>query len=1058
MQFITYTVGIIMRIVHLSDFHLDNSNLTPSNNVVFHLGKCLKDIHSESPIDLIIFTGDMVNQGGKSFDNISQAFEKFYIVFINRLCKTINIDESRFIFTIGNHDICRNADNKAVEIGLSQMLKDPNAIAEIIDKEDPDQTIKRIEGFKDFEKKFYSSKSRMIEYKFSKFASNFKININGHTVGITALNTAWRCWDSNNDRNNISMGPSQIQNSLEFLDSCDLKIAISHHHISWLRQDEVVQDERLLSKNYDLYLCGHTHSPSTDYKLSPEGNVFQLIVPGILSKNINETNLHYLNGFAVLDYDFDNNSISESIYRQDEGSAFYKDLNFGDKGNWVVNIPTGDLANIINSKKYALLSVKESASDLNQHLLSYNTDTSAPKSIPEIFVMPNMTRIDRLEDDNDEFREDIIDDLSTIIESPENSIFFGIKESGKTVLLDKIVLEIIEKHKSFIPARIDFKDLNKDLINILKDIWHVNKSTCERILNEGNVVLLIDNIEFSHSNQEALTVINDFCKKYNQCKFIGTSLEKRYRDISFDAEVLSSITYQRIEIEEFRTKQITELAKKWISHDGSSLNIKKLDLIIDAFSRFNLPRTPFSVSMFLWILEREETYQAQNNSVLIESFIEKILKSKDGKAIGSRQVFDYKNKLVLLAEIAYKMLEADRENYSLPHSQVLSFVEKYLESLKFKSIYIPRKILNDLLDTGILIEEGADIRFRFACFFEFMLAKHMEYNSDFKAYVLNENNFPRFYNEIIYYTGLHRKETEILRMLIEQLEYHYIDINDIVFKRVKSIDDFFNVDRSLVEQITVDDLLNVLPEKQTEEEKNKQADTEYELQSTAEDQNVIKRKDTNKFNTYNRVLLLAMNVLRNSEEIRETDMKANSFRIILQNSISYCILYKLICESFVKHSDKFPKERIEEFLFVLRILPNVHLELLSANIGSFKLSEVFKAKIEEDYININYVSEFERFLSVFLYADVRGTDYKNIASNFIQSFKKKYIADACYFKLLLYYYKSTDKDFDKYLLRNLVDLCSVVNKGKSKNKRIDKDRVIRNIIESRKNKNLKYRL
>lgn len=1047
-----------MRIIHLSDFHLDNSKLTSFNNLIFHLGKCLKEIHEESPIDLILFTGDMVNKGGSSFDNINKAFEAFHAVFIDRLCKTLNLDGSRFIFTIGNHDVCRSADSKAVEIGLSQLLKEPQAVAEIIDQEDPDQMIKRVEGFKAFEKKYYSSKTSSIEYKYSKFASNFKINIDGHTVGITALNTAWRCWDSNADKNKICMGPSQIQNSLEFLEPCDLKIAISHHHLSWLRPDEAFQDERLLSKYYDLYFCGHTHSPSTDYKLSPEGNFFQIVVPGILSENINETNLNYLNGFAVVDYDFENNSISESVYRQKNGTSFYKDLNFGEGGNWIVNIPTGDLANVINSKKQALLSVKECVSDLNQHLLSYNTETSAPKSIPEIFVMPNMTKIDRIEDNDDEFREDLIDNLSAIIDSPENSIFFGIKESGKTVLLDKILLEILEKHKSVIPARFDFKDLDKGIIALLKDIWHVNKNTCERILNEGNVILLIDNIDFSYFNQESLIFISEFCKNYNKCKFIGTSLEKRHKDISFDEEALSSIPYQRIEIEEFRAKQITELAKKWIAYDGSPLNTKKLDIIIDAFSKFNLPRTPFTVSMFLWILEREETYQAQNNSVLIESFIEQILKSKDGKAIGSRQVFDYKNKLVLLAEIAYKMYEANRDNYSLPHSQVLSFVENYLESLKFKRIYVPKKILNDLLDTGIIIEEGPDIRFRFACFFEFMLAKHMEFNPDFKAYVLNENNYIRFYNEIIYYTGLHRGETGILKMLIDQLEYHYIDINDIVFKRVKSIDDFFNVDRSLVEQITVDDLLSVLPEKQTEEEKNEQADTKYEIQSTVEDQNIIKRKDSNKFNTYNKVLLLSMNVLRNSEEIRKSDMKADSYRIILHNSISYCILYKLICESFVTHSDRFPKERIEEFLFILRILPSLHLELLSANMGSFKLSEVFKAKIDDDYININNISEFERFLSVFLYADVRGTDFKNVTSNFIKSFKKKYIADACYFKLLLYYYKSTEESFDKFLLRNLVELYAAVNDGKSKQKRIDKDAVIRNLIESRKKKKLKYGL
>ena len=326
----------------------------------------------------------------------------------------------------------------------------------------------------------------------------------------------------------------------------------------------------------------------------------------------------------------------------------------------------------------------------------------------------------------------------------------------------------------------------------------------------------------------------------------------------------------------------------------------------------------------------------------------------------------------------------------------------------------------------------------------------MEFSPAFKEEVLNERNYIKFFNEIIYYTGLHRGESGILKMIMEQLEYHYIDINDIVFKRVRSIDDFFNVDRSLVEQITADDLLQVLPEKQTEEEKNDQEDQKYEVQASSNDQNVIKRKDSNKFETYNKVLMLAMNVLRNSEEIKEKDMKYNSYKTILKNSISYCILYKLICESFVNHSDKFPKERIEEFMFVLRILPNVHLELLSANIGSFKLSEVFKTKIDDDNFNISSISEFERFLSVFLYADVRGTEFKDVTSTFIKSFNKKYIADACYLKLLFYYYKSTEDNFDKFLMRNLVDLYVKVNENKNGNKRIEKSKVIQKLINKRK--------
>lgn len=1039
-----------MRIIHLSDFHLDKSKLTPFNNIVYQLECTLKMINEEKKIDLIIFTGDMINQGGRSFPTVEDAFEAFKKIFIIRLCTAIKLPLNRFIFTMGNHDVRRDKDSKATEIGLQSLLKDLNSVSDIIDNEDSDNCVNRIVPFKEFEKEFYSGILTSDEYKFSKFCSNFKLQIEGHRIGISTLNTAWRCWDSDKDRGNIWMGPSQIRNSIEFLSDCDLKVAISHHKYEWLKVEERLNDEQLLAENYDMYFCGHTHSSTSDYKLSPNGNSFEVVAPGILSDNINETNYNYKNGFGLIDYDFDESRISTSVFRQINGESFCKDLNFGNNGLWAIDIPQGEIATVAKKRKEALMLVRENISEMDRHLLSYNTNSNAPKSIQEIFVMPHLTKIDKLEESEGEFKESTIDNFEDIINSDDNFIIFGIKEAGKTIMLDRILLEFIEKRKDVLPARLDFHDINKDIVLILRNIWGVNKSNCEKILASGNVVILIDNISFTMDSQDRLFILNEFCRKYTGCRFIGTSLEKKFRDLSFNADSLSIIDYQRIEIAQFRTKQIKELARKWISRKGTGINVKKLNTLLEAFSHFNLPRTPFSVSMFLWILEREDSYRALNNSVLIESFIIELLKAKDGKSIGARAIFDYSNKLVLLSEIAEQMLRENKDNYALSHSSILNFIENYLTELDFNNLYQPYRILNDLLDTGILIEDGSNIRFKFACFFEFMLAKRMEFSAEFKKEVLAENNFFYFYNEIIYYTGLHRGEKEILQMLIDQLEYYYIDINDIVFKRVNSIDDFFNVDRSLVEQITADDLFNVLPEKETEEEKNIKVDRKYEVRSNGQDQNIIKRKNTNKFENYNKILLLTMNVLRNSEEIKEENMKYNSYKIILRNSIAYCMLYKLICESFVKHSNKFPSNRIEEFMFILRILPNIHQELLSNNLGTFKLSEVFYKKVEEDNLNITNVSEFERFLSVFMYADVRGAEFKNVTVQFIQNFNKKYVADACYLKLLFYYYKSSEKNFDDFLLKNLVSLYIRVNENKNGKKRIDRSKIIQQLKDRRK--------
>lgn len=139
----------------------------------------------------------------------------------------------------------------------------------------------------------------------------------------------------------------------------------------------------------------------------------------------------------------------------------------------------------------------------------------------------------------------------------------------------------------------------------------------------------------------------------------------------------------------------------------------------------NLPRTPFAVSMFLWIIERQQTYRPQNNATLIEKFIEEILDKKNIKGI-LRDTFDYENKIWLLAEIAHKMLISDQPNYSLPCSDIIKITERHLALRKFPKSYSARKIINGILNLGVFVEEDSVIRFRFNCFFEYFLVKKME--------------------------------------------------------------------------------------------------------------------------------------------------------------------------------------------------------------------------------------------------------------------------------------------------------------------------------------------
>ena len=57
-----------MRILHFSDFHLRPNELGQRSMDIFHnMIDKLFEIHQETNIDLIIFSGDMIDKGGKYF-------------------------------------------------------------------------------------------------------------------------------------------------------------------------------------------------------------------------------------------------------------------------------------------------------------------------------------------------------------------------------------------------------------------------------------------------------------------------------------------------------------------------------------------------------------------------------------------------------------------------------------------------------------------------------------------------------------------------------------------------------------------------------------------------------------------------------------------------------------------------------------------------------------------------------------------------------------------------------------------------------------------------------
>lgn len=1034
-----------MRILQISDFHLDKNDRQDSiKHIVEPLIKTLQD-DKIKPIDLIIFTGDFVNIGGKDYKDLDEAFLDCEEVFIKPLLQVTGLNKDRFFFVPGNHDINRSADTKITESGLQVELSSEEKINKYLLFPEGNR---RIDAFKRFEGNFYSGFDCCINK--TDFQSTYKININHTEIGIACLNSSWRCYDSDKDKGIILIGEKQIIDSLNDIKDCNIKIALSHHHFEWLNEFDKDVVEVLLKQDFNMYFTGHTHSTKVSYTQDPDGKMFSFCSSGTLANNIRKPDRKFENGFSIIDYDELAGTLNVMFYKGNyPKDKFVVNTSLGDGGVWSTNIPLDDeIEKIVYEQKIIKEINEEAIPMINSHLLSYATDTTAPKKLNEIFVMPNIIFKEQFDAEK---KTKSVASLDEIINCTKNYIFFGTKESGKTILLDRILVETLNTNKNHhqIPVIINFQDLKDNVTKLIREFWNKSISDTKRIFNDYKILLLIDNLTFEPEDEYKLKALRHFLEENPNVRFLATYQQFYEEEYPLNLELVSLFDFEYLTLKQFKTKQIKELIKKWFPRSDKYDTPRKLETLSNAFLSLNLPKTPFAISMFLWIIEKQENFKPINNSILIENFIERLLKKHDAVE-NLRGTFGYDNKIWIISYIAHEMLERDNLNYSLSYSDFVGIVEKYLKNKKFED-FSTNKIVEVLLGSGIFINELNDIRFRFTCFFEFFLMKRMERDSKFKAFVLDEKNYLKFVNEIDYFTGINRGETDLLKLVVSRLEEVYSGVEEWIDGNRKEMGysnyDGYFIDNnekgeekpSIASQLHEEKVMTFLPEnKPTEEDLEVIEDDKFE--SRPAEKGIAKKEVGFKIKDLSKLLILSLKILKNSEEIHDDDnpnLKLDNYSIILNKSILFVILQKAILQLLTEDDSKgVPKEKIEKFKEMSQFLPLIHQMFLFDHVGTQKLTSVIRDKINNDILDTSgAISDFEKALSVFLYADIRGKDYNTIISKFIGDVKTKFTEDMIFFKLVTYFFhRSKDEKTDNLYLNIIADLI-IKSKGYRKNRK-----------------------
>ncbi|MBW8051685.1 MAG: metallophosphoesterase [Cytophagales bacterium] len=1044
----------MIRIIHFSDFHLNKKNLDDWNYFIKDsLFNELQNINKEAPIDLIMLTGDLINRGGEDFKSISEAFKEFKKHIIIPITNGLSLPIERFLIIPGNHDLKKDAETEWEDIGLKTYFTTPDIINSFIKKGKAGdyRGFERMRAFKEFESNLYKD---IPDCQLSCFDSNFKLTINEKKIGVSCINSSWRCFDSKKDNGLIIVGDMQVANAHNYIKDCEIKIALIHHPYDWISEVERNIIHKHLHKDYDLMFIGHVHEGDTIVQTDYASSLFVNVAPGALT-DIRKDSRRYSNGFTLVDYKYEAKTVTCTYKRYNHpNKKFVLNTDLGDEGVLTFEIPQhGRLKQIKSAQEHLKVITEVRCEEMNEHLISRSVDFG-PKNIKDGFVLPNLTQ-----NFIGEKQDEVIDGNSLTLQEVTNIendiLLFGTKECGKTMLLFRLIYEYIERFefKKAVPVYLDFLEIgNREIESCIKSYLSCGSDDLKVMLENRDIVLLVDNIQWDYKEfRHQLKKLSAFSAKYKEktknkkIKLIATGLSDIAGVIPSNFD-LPNFDFDIYFVENLHTRQIKKLISKWVpANDNDTVDIdKRLEKIVDNFKSFALPRTAMSVSLFLWSMENKDR-KPINNATLLDIFLEIVLEKIHGEEY-YRERFDIKNKFMLLAHIASKMLEKKLDNYALPYSELVKIVEDYFkkevgfefDSQKFG--FDSQKLVNYFLNRRIFIKFQNSVKFRYSCFFHFFLAKRMVYNDEFKEYILNEDRFHNYVTEIDYYTGLVRSNKKLLNEIHQRFIKEF-EPYQVVLKKV-NIDTHFNADKPIIKNVSIEKIKSSRP---SETQLEKQTDKFLEHLPNPE---TILKKEQRK--TLELMLVLMAKILRNSEGVEDLQLKKNTYEDIVKNTLIFILLYQFVMIVYYKKFKTLPPNIPKGYnlkLF-LRNIP-FHVQLgMSNHLASIKIAPVVLNKIINDNNGKSITgTDIEKFLSVFLYSDIQGQDYPKFLRKFIKAVKNNAVMDYSLYKLWHYFITRTKPGTlnEKIYL----DLLSTLKlKTKSLPRRM-KDAIIKALIKQR---------
>ncbi|MNJ22519.1 3',5'-cyclic adenosine monophosphate phosphodiesterase CpdA [compost metagenome] len=258
--------------LHISDLHFLDKHAwrdsQPLKKLIEDLAALLKD---GLRVDLVLCTGDIGFGETKAESLVSQYADAK--AFFDKVLETCKLESDRLFLVPGNHDIDRSKVLKSQTEWLRSKEQNPDQINQLFRNSDAEikQAMGRLAVYREFIADHYP------HIKLDDNATfGAKVEINGISISISGLNSAWTCVD-NDDKNQIWLaGEAQLHASGKVIEALagdaqpKLRLGLLHHPQDWLQPSEAQRLRGRLEQDFDFVLHGHAHDQWVNEKITPK--------------------------------------------------------------------------------------------------------------------------------------------------------------------------------------------------------------------------------------------------------------------------------------------------------------------------------------------------------------------------------------------------------------------------------------------------------------------------------------------------------------------------------------------------------------------------------------------------------------------------------------------------------------------------------------------------------------------------------------------------------------------------------------------------------------------